>query len=160
MLSSVSYHIPLFNIHPLLICQWENEMYKEVSIISRTGAAIYAAVIVWCNDKWAVWTWWFLHPLFEVMYLAQLIQQRSGIRFCANLEKVRLWPCQWLIIQVIGEERMGCTWKAQSLRLKKAIQVKSKVKSILIIFFYIKGIVHKEFVLAGQTVNSAYYCDI
>jgi hypothetical protein len=31
---------------------------------------------------------------------------------------------------------------------------------MLIIFFDIKGIVHKEFVLAGQTVNSAYYCDV
>jgi hypothetical protein len=31
---------------------------------------------------------------------------------------------------------------------------------MLIIFFDIKGIVHKEFVLEGQTVNSAYYCDI
>jgi hypothetical protein len=38
--------------------------------------------------------------------------------------------------------------------------VKSQVKSILIIFFDIKGIVHKESILAGQTVNSAYYCDI
>jgi hypothetical protein len=36
----------------------------------------------------------------------------------------------------------------------------SKVKSIVIIFFDIKGIAHKEFVLAGQTVNSAYYCDV
>jgi ribosomal protein L20 len=41
-----------------------------------------------------------------------------------------------------------------------ARQVKSKVKSILIIFFDIKGTVHKEFVLAGQTVISAYYCDV
>jgi hypothetical protein len=31
-----------------------------------------------------------------------------------------------------------------------------KVKNIIIIFFHIKGIVHKELVLAGQTVNSAY----
>jgi hypothetical protein len=30
----------------------------------------------------------------------------------------------------------------------------------LIIFFDNKGIVHKEFVLAGQTVNFAYYCDV
>jgi hypothetical protein len=43
---------------------------------------------------------------------------------------------------------------------KKVRQVKSKVKSMLIIFFDIKGIVHKEFILAGQTVNSIYYCDI
>jgi hypothetical protein len=32
-------------------------------------------------------------------------------------------------------------------------QVKSKVKSILIIFFEIKRIVHKEFILADQAVN-------
>jgi hypothetical protein len=31
---------------------------------------------------------------------------------------------------------------------------------MLIISFDIKQIVLKEFVLAGQTVNSAYYCDI
>jgi hypothetical protein len=42
-----------------------------------------------------------------------------------------------------------------SLRL-----VKSKNKSMLIIFFDFKGIVHKEFVLAGQTVNSAYHCNV
>jgi hypothetical protein len=27
-------------------------------------------------------------------------------------------------------------------------------------FFDIKGIAYKEFILAGQTVNSAYYCDV
>jgi hypothetical protein len=43
---------------------------------------------------------------------------------------------------------------------KKAKQVKSKVKSMVIIFFDMKGIVHKEFVLAGQTVISAYYCNV
>jgi hypothetical protein len=42
----------------------------------------------------------------------------------------------------------------------KATQMKSKVKRMLIIFFDIKGNVHKEFVLVGQTVNSAYYCDV
>jgi hypothetical protein len=47
-----------------------------------------------------------------------------------------------------------------SPRWKKVRQVKSKVKSMLIIFFVIKVIVHKEFVLAGKTVNSAYYCDV
>jgi hypothetical protein len=35
-----------------------------------------------------------------------------------------------------------------------------KVKSMLIIFFDIKGIVHKEFVLADQRVNATYYYDI
>jgi hypothetical protein len=39
---------------------------------------------------------------------------------------------------------------------KKARKVKIKVEGMLIIFFDIKGIVDKEFVLAGQTVNSTY----
>jgi hypothetical protein len=36
-------------------------------------------------------------------------------------------------------------------------QVKNKIKSMLIIFLDVKGIVYKEFVLAGRTVNYAYY---
>jgi hypothetical protein len=52
-------------------------------------------------------------------------------------------------------------WKRpNSPRLKKVRQVKSKAKSMLIIFFDIKRIDHKEFILAVQTVNSAYYCDV
>jgi hypothetical protein len=31
---------------------------------------------------------------------------------------------------------------------------------IFIIFFDIKGVVEQEFFLAGQTVNSTYYCDV
>jgi hypothetical protein len=50
--------------------------------------------------------------------------------------------------------------RSKSRKPKKARQVKSKVKSMLIIFFDIKGIVHKEFVMAGQAVNFAYYCDV
>jgi hypothetical protein len=46
-----------------------------------------------------------------------------------------------------------------SPRPKKVRQVKSKVKDLLIIFFDTKGIIRKEFTMAGQTVNSAYYCD-
>jgi hypothetical protein len=37
--------------------------------------------------------------------------------------------------------------------------MKSKVKSMLIICFDTKGIVHKEFALAIQAVNSAYCYD-
>jgi hypothetical protein len=39
-------------------------------------------------------------------------------------------------------------------------QVENNVKSMLIIFFDIKGIVDKELVLAGQTANPVYYCDV
>jgi hypothetical protein len=50
--------------------------------------------------------------------------------------------------------------KVNSPRLKKGRQVKSKVKSMIITFHNIKGIVQWEFVLAGQIVNSTYYCNI
>jgi hypothetical protein len=50
-------------------------------------------------------------------------------------------------------------FRPNSQRQKKARQAKSKVKSMLVILFYIKRIVYKEFVLADQTVNSSYYCD-
>jgi hypothetical protein len=36
----------------------------------------------------------------------------------------------------------------------------NKDKHMLIIFSDIKGIVYKEFVLEGQRVNSAYYCEV
>jgi hypothetical protein len=45
-------------------------------------------------------------------------------------------------------------------KTEKGKQAKSKVKRMLKVFFDIKQIVHKEFVLAGQTVNSTYYCNV
>ena len=42
-------------------------------------------------------------------------------------------------------------------RPKKSILQKSKVKTLLIAFFDNKGIFHKAFVPAGQTINAAFY---
>ena len=47
-----------------------------------------------------------------------------------------------------------------SPRPKKARQVRSNIKSMLICFFDQKGIVHKEIVPPGQTVNGALYVEI
>jgi len=41
---------------------------------------------------------------------------------------------------------------------KKARMSKSQMKTILITFLDIKGIVHFELIPQGQTVNRAYYC--
>jgi hypothetical protein len=43
---------------------------------------------------------------------------------------------------------------------KNARQVRRNFMSMLIIFFEINVTVHKEFVRAGQIVDSAYYCDV
>jgi hypothetical protein len=70
-----------------------------------------------------------------------------------------------MIRQASGKESMSHIWvfEWKSLYLlgpKKPRRVKCKVRSMLIISFDIKGIVHREIILAGQTVNSAYYSGI
>jgi hypothetical protein len=100
--------------------------------------------------------------LFWVVYLAWAIPPwiRQRNNECeSNLvqisENVRRKPWQWLD-SFRGRKHEPYTESRNSPRAKKPRQV----KSMLIIFFDIKGIVHKYFVLAGQTVNFAYYCNI
>jgi len=47
-----------------------------------------------------------------------------------------------------------------SPRPKKARQVKSNIKTMLICFFDVRGLVHHEFVPPGQTVNQAFYLEV
>jgi histone-lysine N-methyltransferase SETMAR len=57
-------------------------------------------------------------------------------------------------------KQQSLQWKsAQSPRSKKARQVRSSAKSILI-FFRREGIVRRELVPPNTTVNSDFYCDI
>jgi len=52
-------------------------------------------------------------------------------------------------------------WKTPtSPRPKKARQVRSKVKTMLIVFLDVRGIVHREFVPPGQNVNQEFYLEI
>ena len=58
-------------------------------------------------------------------------------------------------------KQQSSQWKSpNSLRLKKTRQVCRNVKSLLIVFCDIQGIVHKEFVPPDQTVNGKFYCEV
>ena len=54
-------------------------------------------------------------------------------------------------------KQMSSQWSTSSSRPKKARQVKSNIKIMLIAFFDIDGLVHHEFVPTGQTVSKEFY---
>jgi hypothetical protein len=58
-------------------------------------------------------------------------------------------------------EQMSSQWKTPpSPRLKKASQVQSNVKTMLIAFFDVEGLVHHEFLPQCQTMNQTVYITI
>ena len=58
-------------------------------------------------------------------------------------------------------KRQSSQWKsADSLRSKKARQVRSKVKIMLIVFFDMEGNVHYEYIPQGQTVDQQFYLQV
>jgi hypothetical protein len=83
----------------------------------------------------------------------------KNIKCCENLGESAA-ETMAMIRQAFGERKHEpYTESPNSLRPKKARWGKSKIRSMLFIFFDIKGNVHKEFILAGQTVNSTYCWD-
>lgn len=58
-------------------------------------------------------------------------------------------------------KRQSAEWHTRnSPRPKKARMTKSKVKSMLICFFDSQGVIHREFVPHGQTVNAVFYLQV
>jgi len=55
-------------------------------------------------------------------------------------------------------KRQSAAWVGETLtRPKKLRFQKSHVKTMLVIFFDWQGVIHKEFVLEGDTINAVYY---
>ena len=68
----------------------------------------------------------------------------------------------WAYAYDLETKTQSSQWKSPgSPRPKKARQVRSNIKSLLICFIDQKGgIVHKEFVPPGETVNAAFYVKV
>jgi len=99
-------------------------------------------------------------------------QKNNCLNVCYDLrEHVRNDP--QILSKVVTRDETWCygydpetkqalsQWKApNSPKVKKGQQVQLKVNIMLISFFYANGIVHKEFVPPGQTVNQQFYLKV
>jgi len=64
----------------------------------------------------------------------------------------------WCFAYVPTTRRQSAAWVGEtSPRPKKLRFQKSRVKTMLVIFFDWQGVIHKEFVPEGETINAVYY---
>jgi hypothetical protein len=61
----------------------------------------------------------------------------------------------------LKQKRQSEEWKHPgSPRTKKVRKSRSKIKTMLIFFSDIRGVVHHEYVPAGQTINAEFYFEV
>jgi histone-lysine N-methyltransferase SETMAR len=99
-------------------------------------------------------------------------QKEHRVAICKELRQRAVGDSSFMSRVITGDEswvygydpetkQQSSQWKNPgSPRPKKARQRRSATKSMLIVFFDIRGIVHHEFVPKGQTVNAEFYCNV
>lgn len=62
---------------------------------------------------------------------------------------------------MISKQKSEVLWGTSAFsRFKKATMSKLKVKTMLIVFFDFRGLVHNEFALHGRTINFKLYVEV
>jgi len=104
--------------------------------------------------------------------LLSVDQKQQQLDVCLALKENAANDPSFLLTVIMGDETwvyaydpetktQSSQWKSPgSPRLKKARQVRSNIKSMLVCFFDQKGTVHKEFVPPDQTVNAAFSVEV
>lgn len=99
-------------------------------------------------------------------------QTDCRVKHCRDMKKSAARDPDFMSCIVTGDEtwcfqyepltkRQSSEWKSpESPRPKKLRMQKSRVKTLLTVFFDSKGIIHKEFAPEGQMVNADYYVGV
>ena len=66
----------------------------------------------------------------------------------------------WCFRYDLTTKRQSAEWKSPASKGKKVRLQKSKVKTMLVCFYDIKGIIHHAFVPEGQTVTGSFYLSV
>lgn len=105
------------------------------------------------------------HTLTQEQKLMRLEHSREIVRAANNsstfLKSIVTGDESWCFQYDPKTKRQSAEWKSKSSpQAKKTRKVPSKIKTMLIVFFDTKGIIHREFVPQGQTITGAFYLEV